>query len=170
MKAIGLGYDPGSDAGGYALLEFGGPRPRWLEAGEIEPYFVDTLLEELILRYAHQCAVFVTIEKPTGRVIEGRGGGAQLIDAAWAGGIAYGQLQGVQHNGIVTVSHTQWVTALLGAFSRGKQDPKVKTALSRIVEGFPKQSNTHERDAAGAVLCGYQIWLRGQRMGQRRTG
>jgi hypothetical protein len=146
---IGLGIDQGARHAGWCRLDLT-KRPKLIDCGTCAP--------EQIAELSSDGVDLVAIEKPAGRVIEGRSG-EYLIEAAWNGGDSR-RLFVERGCNVVTVSHSQWVTALIGAFQRGKQDALVKEAILRLVEDWQAKSSTHARDAAGVLVIGARIWQR----------
>lgn len=150
--------DPGAKYVGWCLLDFRRHRPSFLDGGTVAP----NEIEQVELAFEPHRPEIVVIEKPVGRVIEGRNA-TSLLECAINMGDARRFFRNLGYE-VIEVSRAEWVTALLGAFARGKQDPQVKRAVSMLVQGWPRGSE-HMADAAGAGICGERIWRQ-----KRRTG
>lgn len=75
--------------------------------------------------------------------------GQQLKTAELLAGVIYG-LCAASGRHVHLVTPEEWRLALCGG--RQATDAQVKAVVSAVVAGWPKQSNNHERDAAGVAV------------------
>ncbi|HEU4728414.1 MAG TPA: hypothetical protein VFT22_11005 [Kofleriaceae bacterium] len=133
------------------MIELTGPRPRWIDGGTCG---ADAI--EMIIR--NERPDLIVIEKPV--ALHCPEANVHVLATTFlAGELA----ERARHTGVntMTVTNPQWRMALIGrAIRESNQDREVKFALKRIVDGLPKRTNCHARDAAGAALIGARIWAR----------
>lgn len=161
---IVFGIDPGRTCG-WALLDVTTSRPRWIDSGTGE---VDDM-HEIVIRLGDARTIgpidLVVIERPVGKMIAGYRD-SHVIDTAFVAGLLLGRLQDSGTFEVTTISPQQWRASLVGAFRAGDVDKRVKAALEMTVDGFPKRSSVHERDAMGAAVVGSRVL---RMRGARRT-
>lgn len=147
------GLDPGSTATAFARLSVvlveGALGIAFGECGDIPN-------EELARWVARDTSDILGIERPEGRVYSSKGAGIvpHLLQAANAAGIARGAAE-VANETRVAVSvlecpAVRWRKDVVGKGSA--TNAEVKAAVLRLVGGWPKRSDNHERDAAGVAI------------------
>lgn len=151
-----LAIDPGEKRCGYAAVETlaGGDRVRFLEAGDFEaarPAFVE------LLRARPYAAV--AIEQPAGFVFDPFRGPALLATASAAGGIAWtAEARGLD---VVRLTAAEVRRMLLGSLRlsgrarKGDLDKMVAMVLPGVVDGLPRRTNVHVRDALALAVAAH---------------
>jgi hypothetical protein len=148
-----LGVDPGAPAKptpgnrhpvalhGWCLLDVQpGERPRWVSAGHDTTDFV-------LSRMRDTAPGAVVIERPVrAHKMEAN---MPLLETALAAGEFYGRAAQMGRTAAL-LSAESWRACVAGSSSAS--DARVKTALGIHLPNLPKQSNPHERDAAGVAL------------------
>jgi len=149
---IVLGVDPGAPAKptpgnrapvalhGWCLLDVQpGERPVWVDAGHDTTDFV-------LSRMRDTAPGAVVIERPSrAHTVEVN---MPLLATAFAAGEFYGRAL-EQGRTAAVLTAEDWRVCVAG--SRSPSDAVVKVAVGRLV-ALPRQTNAHERDAAGVAL------------------
>lgn len=150
-----LGIDPGPTSHGWAVICVHDLQTaEYLACGESEavrglPFFTPVP------------PALCAIERPAG------GGYSPatvppLLETAYQAGILSGMARG-RNLEVTPLCAADWRREVVG---RGNaEDAAVKDAVTRIVRGWPKRSNAHQRDAAGVALAAGWLWLRKQGAG-----
>lgn len=156
---IGIGADVGKRTG-LTVLDFSGARPRYLNSTAIQLDSEDALttLEHGFFA-AHQPSI-VGIETPTQVFAHGRA----KADMAARVGIERNLLVATRATGIVwTIAMQRHLSvfeeqahavrkAVFGHVPRTGIDAFISKMIPRFIDGWPKRSNDHERDAAVAAM------------------
>ena len=155
---IVLGIDPGPETHGWALLDMSGPRPKWIDASK-------STSDGMRIVIPQTAPDLVAVEVPSrvlpfGKPVAQRARGAQLAATSLQAGRILGACDGLGYEA-VQIDAATW-RKVLGA----RTDATIKTAIARLVEGCPKRSNVHERDAAGVAIGAYRRWM----LERRKTG
>ena len=146
-----LGLDPGSHTTGYAILDAERATVSFVECGSLE----NEELAAWLYDDAHDVDC-VAIERIEGVAFAPKGAGIvpHLLSASNAAGVAKGAAQLLSTNRarvhIVEASAREWRKAIVG--KANASDADVKRVVTLHVQGWPKVSNAHERDAAGVAM------------------
>lgn len=142
-----LGLDPGSRSTGYAILDAERAMVSFVECGSLE----NDELAAWLYDDAHDVGC-VAIERIEGIAFAPKGPGIvpHLLSASNAAGVAKGAAQLLSHVHIVEASAREWRKAIVG--KANASDADVKRVVTLHVQGWPKVSNAHERDAAGVAM------------------
>jgi Holliday junction resolvasome RuvABC endonuclease subunit len=154
---IVLGFDPGVHVG-WAVLESGPNRPRFLAGGVIEaPPSVEVQVADEFDRLQKLRGIdVVAVEHVSGYAHDRPGRPARVLSARLqdcaelAGvivGVAIGRCLKVERMPAVT-----WKRYL--GLKTNASDAQVKIALGLLVDGLPAKSSVHMRDAVG---CAYGV-------------
>lgn len=147
------GLDPGSTATAFArisvMLVDGGPAIAFGECGDIPN-------EELAKWVARDTSDIIAVERPEGRVYSSKGAGIvpHLLQAANAAGIVRGAVEVANESrpavALLECPAVRWRKDVVGKGSA--TNAEVKAAVLRLVGGWPKRSDNHERDACGVAI------------------
>jgi Holliday junction resolvasome RuvABC endonuclease subunit len=147
-----LAFDPGTTSTGWAIVNAtadGSRRRVTFRAAGAVPSEADAIL-----------ALFggvdvVAVEKLKGFAYASKGG-ASIVDGLVASSRVAGLIVGLTAGRVPCVEMTahEWRKLVCG--NGAATDAKIAATVPRLVEGFPKRSNVHVRDATGlAVAVGW---------------
>lgn len=152
-----LGVDPGPSSHGWALVRVVDLQSaEWLACGDVDV----TEIGSLFSRIGVECPepALVAIERPAG------GGYSPatvppLLETAYQAGRVAGVAERLALS-VRPLAAADWRREVVG---RGNaENAAIKDAVLRLVRGWPKRSNAHERDAAGVALAAGWAELRGR--------
>lgn len=144
---IVLGVDPGASTGWAMLACERGSRPVWLQGGtmrgDIETEF------SLLMRDLR--ADVLAVETPAGGIYGLARAEALLASAVLAGwlrGFAEGRDDGPAD--VCRLSATDWRRTVVGR--PNATDQQIARTIAMIVDGLPRRTNAHVRDAVGVAI------------------
>ncbi len=167
-----LGCDPGKHLG-WAVLDLSGTRPRYIDGGVYEHPFVGLAdgglgvaagLWLALYGLASERAELVAVESVQAMYGRARFGIAMANAIQDATRVEERLLAAARAQGIPTATCTaaEARRGIAGAY-RAK-DATVKEAVLRLIDGLPKRTSAHMRDAAvAAMFCGRRAKLQAMR-------
>ncbi len=148
-----LGFDAGTNETGWCKIETRGGGSVPVNATYLDKGVVDSTFEAVERLLVGPFDV-IAVESIEGDAFAGGSGYVRpikhlLASATVAGGIAWAAR--ALRLRVEEISAYHWRHAITG--KGGVDNARVKDVVSRLVWGWPKTSNTHHRDAAGAALA-----------------
>jgi Holliday junction resolvasome RuvABC endonuclease subunit len=161
-----LGIDPGSKQSGFAYLKAEEERGVWrftfLRTGRLENDKIRDLVNG-----THWDVL--AIERVQGLVYSSKGNGASghlIATADFAGELrGMGQTLARFAGGgkrVTDFTAREWRKALVG--KPNPENNEITPVVLRLVNGWPKRSNNHERDAAGVAAFGVLVDSQGRKV------
>lgn len=156
---IAIGTDVGKRTG-LAVLDFSGARPRHLVSGALQLDNVDALQSLQDDFFADHDPIAVGIETPTqvfehGRASKSKGARIgierNLLIATRAAGVVW-TIAMQRHLSVFEEQAHAVRKAVFGHVPRTGIDAFISEMIPRFIDGWPKRSNDHERDAAVVAL------------------
>lgn len=146
-----LAFDPGSTRSGWCLVVSNDARPvvvDFVAAGE-----VDSTSPEVCALLGELQPGVVAVEVLRGIAYPAKGAGivGNLASASFAAGLIAGLATPVCDEAVVEMTAREWRGSVLG--KPNASDQAIAVVVPRLVRGWPKRSNVHERDAGGLALA-----------------
>lgn len=152
-----LGIDTGPKSHGWAVVRLDGEVARYAQHGDCPVERADTL----VIMSAWAGAVHIAVECPLHAY------SAKTASSIIATARAAGELGGAakaRGYAVEYVTAADWRAGLLGAANA--HDAAVKAWVEAHVQGLPKKTNVHVRDAIALAVFAGRRWLRGQEAGR----
>jgi Holliday junction resolvasome RuvABC endonuclease subunit len=161
-ERVTVGFDPGTNTTGWCVIgSTGNPiRTRYHSSGmeASTAHALLCLIQRLDLAYPVRLTVAIEALAGIAYPVKGPGVVSALISSSRVSGI----LTGICHGRISEVSEMtarEWRGAVLKKPHASDHD--IAATIPRLIEGWPKRSSVHVRDAAGVALA--TAWLKGGR-------